>query len=342
MRGLGWEAVTWALAGLAALGAVALHVPLAVVVGPLVAMVFLGRAQPRLRISPPVRLLAVAGLGVFLGEKIDLATFDPGLGGLVIVVNTLLITATVIASTLVLHRLYGHSPRTAWLSSLAGGFFAVMEAARRHSGTDRAAVIFLQVERMVIGASMLPWGFWLAGFDVPPLVPTGAAPEGVNSLFDIGLLAVAAVGGALLGRRLHFPGAEITVPILVSVALNGSGLVAVAMPMELVAGCYALAGASVGLQLPRPALRQTLIWGAQGLTVMVLAVGLALATAHLMAPLFHTTAGVAFLIIAPASTTETTAMALVLGQDPALVTLGNVWRVLFTSMLVGLTARLRG
>ena len=48
-----------------------------------------------------MRLLAVAGLGVFLGEKIDLATFDPGLGALVIVINTALISATVFASTLV-------------------------------------------------------------------------------------------------------------------------------------------------------------------------------------------------------------------------------------------------
>ncbi|TRD14875.1 AbrB family transcriptional regulator [Palleronia caenipelagi] len=330
---LGREGAAYALALLGALAAWALNLPLAFLVGPVVTMSVVSQRLPKLQVSRLAYALGLAVIGVGLGQYFTPETLDvwSGIAG-AIALNTAITLTGIFLGFLLLSRVFGHDRRTAALAGLPGGILTVIEMARA-SNADTSAVLFFQVFRIVLGASLIPLGYAMSGFDVPT---TGVRPVSNSvpaTLHDLALL----IGGSLivmvLGRRLRIPSAEISLPLALSATLYATGVVTMTVPVWLVAGAFVVVGASVGTLLPRLKARLLLKLVLQTAVLFALFMALTFVAAFFASALFGLRPAVAILAFSPASLTEMIAVALALELDPAFVAANNMYRMLFCSVL---------
>lgn len=329
----GWELATYALAAAGAMLAMWLNVPLALLIGPMIALSVASQRFPNLTVSLPVYALSLFLMGLSLGQY-----FTPDLIStwgdiaLSLLLNTGLTLVGLTLGYLLLRKVLGYNPATAVLSGLPGGILTVLEVARE-SDADFGAVLFFQIFRIVLGASLFPLAYAIAGFDIPPTGVTARPATVPPGVFEITLLVGGGLALAFVGRKLRFPSAEISLPLIWSAALYGSGTISFAIPLWVPAAGFVLVGASVGTMLPRP--------GAAGLirlslhTLMVFAVFsvLTVLCAALAVGLLGIPLATGILTFSPASLTEMIALAVALEMDPALVAANNLFRMLFCSVL---------
>lgn len=330
---LGWEAAAYALATAGALLALALQVPLGLLVGPLVAMSILSQRLPKLQVSRPAYALGLAVIGVGLGQFFtpEVATAWSGILG-ALALNSAITLAGVFLGFLLLSRSFGHDRRTAVLAGLPGGVLTVIEMARE-SAADVSAILFFQVFRIVLGASLIPLAYALAGFDVPPTGVQPVADVVPASWRDLGLLGLGSLAVMVAGRRLRIPSAEISLPLALSAVLYANGVVTMTIPVWILAVGFIVVGASVGTMLPRLKLRQLLRLIAQSIALFAVFMCLTVIAALLSSQGLGVAPATAILAFSPASLTEMIAVALALDLDPAFVLANNMYRMLLCSFL---------
>lgn len=332
-RRLKGEASAYFLAVLGAVVAWSLGLPLAFLIGPLIVLTIMAQRWPQLQVSRPVYAVALMVVAVALGQY-----FNPD------VVSTWReIAATLVMNagmTLVglfvgyhfLLRVFGYDPATAIFSGLPGGILTVMEVSRE-SDADAGAVLFFQVFRIVLGATSIPMLFALAGFDIPSAAVQQNSQAHPATLHDILFLVPGTLVLAVLGRKLRFPSAEISLPLIWSAILYGSGTVTMSIPVWLPAIGFIVVGAAVGTLLPRPSvstlIRLVLHTTALFILFMALTIFVALLARHALGIGFAT--GV--LTFSPASLTEMIAVSVALNLDPAMIAANNLFRMIFCSIL---------
>ncbi|MFV0292716.1 MAG: AbrB family transcriptional regulator [Paracoccus sp. (in: a-proteobacteria)] len=307
--------------------------PLALLIGPMIILTISAQRFPALHIPQPLYAGSLIVLGLSLGQY-----FTPDLIAswrhisASLVLNAIMSVLGMAMGFILLYRLFGLDPATAIFAGLPGGILTVMEVSRE-SSADTSAVMFFQISRIIMGASLIPLGFGLAGFEVPPGVPSQASSDHFTGLVDMTLLFGGGIITSLLGRKLRFPSAEISVPLIWSALLYGSGVINITIPDWMPALNFIIIGAAIGTFLPRPGLRilirlttQTLILFA---CFMVLTVIIALIARHFMGIGF----GSGILIFSPAGLTEMIAVALALNMEPTLVAANNLFRMIFCSLL---------
>ncbi len=330
------EALTYALAALGAMVAWALDLPLALLIGPTIAISVLAQRFPVLRVSRPVYALALITVGLTLGQFFtpEILSTWRSLGHTLALNAVITLTGTALGFLFLRHVL-GFDPATATFAGLPGGILTVLEVSRE-SDADSAAVLFFQVFRIVLGASCFPLAFALAGFDVPT---TGMPDHGTHTAPTLGDALVLGLGGvcaAGIGRWVKFPSAEISAPLLLSAYLYGSGSVTMTIPLWVPACGFVVIGAAAGTMLPRFSLPRLLRLAGQTTLLFMVFCTLTLGAALLA----QMTLGIRFasgvLIFAPASLTEMIALSVALELDPAQVAANNMFRMIFCSLLAPL------
>lgn len=328
-----------------------LHLPISWLLGSLVAgalVVILFPDQRYLRtyaFPDKFRTLFVALIGVMIGTQVtpDLLVLAGKLpwtiGGLV-----LFIVIAHFGNIFIFQKLGGYDRATAFYSGTTGGLMESLVMGES-AGAVSKVLVAQQFLRIVVVITVLPFGLplWLGA-------PVGSAaglslnaPDAppVNLPHIIAIVA-AGFGGLWLARKLRFPAAQLTGPLLISASVTATGLIDLHLPMWLVACAQVVIGVSLGLRFK----------GMQGqmlgksLALSLVSVSWMLGLGAVFALILERLTGFEILHLlisfAPGGVAEMSVIALSLNANPALVSLHHIARIVLTIIELTIVARLMG
>ncbi|MGH6946142.1 MAG: AbrB family transcriptional regulator [Kiloniellales bacterium] len=315
------------------------RMPLAWMIGAMVATLVAALAGLPVRTRAGLRTLMVTILGVMLGSS-----FTPEivgvLGDFAISIAVLALLAVVsggIAYSF-LRRVAGYDRVTAYFSSMPGGL-TEMAIVGSQMGGDLRVISLSHSSRILLVVLTIPFAFKLLyGYQ-----PGAAAARGPSLLetapLDLLVLTACAVLGYLGGRLLKLPASMLLGPMVASAAVHLAGWSEARAPFELVNAAQVVIGCAIGTRFAGTAL--SLIWRTvlAGFGVTVILVGSAL----LFAEVAHLLTGVPtpslVLAYAPGGVAEMSLIAVALGSDVALVASHHIVRILMIVMAAPLLFR---
>jgi uncharacterized protein len=321
----GWQRVAGALVLGAVGGSVCawLELPLAWMIGALVATMAGSLAGARIRIPNRLREPMVAVLGVMLGSSFqpellaDAVRWLPSL--LLLPVCCVLLG---VATYLYLRRVAGLDRITAYFAAMPGGLSEMIIVGDRMGG-DMRVISLVHATRVALIVLTVP--FLSRKLD-DTAVATAAPALPVTPLELIALLVLAALG-YLLARLVRLPAPALIGAMITSAAAYLGGLIDGSPPWPLVAAAQLVLGASVGSRFsgtPMRVIGRMLLIGL-GVAVLMLAITLlfALALVALTSiPLLEL-----LLALIPGGLAEMSLTALALGIEPAFVATHHIWRI---------------
>jgi len=337
---------TYALGAAGAGLALAIGLPLPMLLGPL--LVVAGASMARMRLfghGPAVpqrlRYVLVPVIGVAIGASVppDLLSQAgrwwvtvAALAGFVPVAHWL--------SYQLFHRLGGIDPPTAYFAAMPGGFIEALEMGEKH-GARMDMLVALQFLRLALCIVMIPLAFALV---TGQAVGSGAVPrpgEGIAlTLPDAAWLIGAGAGGWALAARLRLPAAVLSGPLLASAAIHAAGLTAATSPEWAIALTQWVIGTSLGARFA--GFTRAALWLALRLAALSVAVMLAIACALALAlagPVGEPVTAV-ILAFAPGGISEMSLVALSLQLSMVYVTLHHLLRILLAVAVARIGLRL--
>ncbi|WHZ37537.1 AbrB family transcriptional regulator [Sagittula sp. MA-2] len=290
------------------------------------------------------RTFFVALIGVMIGTQVtpDLLSLA---GELPITLSALVlfVVAAHAGNMAIFHRIGGYDKSTAFFSGTPGGLMESIfmgEAA----GADTRILTVQQFLRIILVITLLPVGLslWIGhpvgsaagltiGGDKPPVTPMALV-----------MIAITAVLGLWVGRRIRLPAAQLTGPLLLAAAATVTGVLDLHLPFWLIATAQLVIGVSLGMRfkgVDAGLLRRSLWLAALSVSYMLL-LGMTFAI------VLERLTGIAFLHLfisfAPGGVAEMSVVALSLAANPALVSLHHVVRILITVVEMPLAAKVMG
>ncbi len=248
----------------------ALHLPAALLLGPLIAAVAMAVARAMPRVPIPTFLLAQAAIGSMIAHAIPASTLPEivrdwpiFLAGIVSVLAASSLVGWVLMRWQIL-------PGTTAIWGTSPGASQTMILMAESYGADMRLVAFMQYLRLVfvalVATAVARIGVGVGGGAVaavdwfPPLHA---------SAFGATLLLVAST--ALIGRYSRLPAGPMLVALVIGTALNTTGLMTIELPPWFLAGAYALSGWQIGARFDR-----AILWHAAKVMPQLLAANLAL------------------------------------------------------------------
>ncbi len=240
----------WALlVALSVLLAVALemlHLPAALLLGPMIAAILLSANGVKLKLARPLFIGAQAIIGCLIARVVNPSILGTIFSHAFLFLGSVL---AVIATSAVLGWLLTRwrvLPGTTAVWGSSPGAASAMAIVAAAYGADIRLVAFMQYLRVVLvvaTASVVariwtgPLSHQAASVVWFPHLLWPAFPE---------TLALAALG-AIAGRALRIPAGALLVPMTLGIALHGAGWMEIDLPPWLLAVSYALVGWSIGL-----------------------------------------------------------------------------------------------
>lgn len=338
MRLAGVEVQPWPLAvtlGLGALGssvAVLLGLPLALLLGALLAVGGAAAVGWRplghpVHLPQPLRFCFVPVIGVGIGGAFtpEVAAQMPGWWPSLLAICLFVPLAH--GAGYWIYRRGGLDRATAWFGAVPGGLIDSVTLGEE-AGADGQMLVLLQFLRLILTIIAVPFGFAiLSGRDVWAVSTAAPVPLGVGEAV---VLLVAGVAGALGGRALRLPAWIITGPLVLSAVAHLAGWAEGGPPHWAVAVTQVVVGSALGARfegLPRRAL-----WLSARLAAVNVAVLLALAVGFALA--LHALVGepvtAVMLAFAPGGLSEMSLVALSLQVSVVFVTAHHVLRIVFS------------
>lgn len=326
-----WTALIAVACG-AAFGLTALGVPGAWLIGPLVIAIAAALCGlVRERVPRGYFTAAQAAIGCLIA-----AAFTPPVAADIVrnaPIMALVVATTVGAAALagwLLARFGSLGPATAAWGSSPGGA-AAMTAMSADFGADVRLVAFMQYLRVTLVVLS-------AGTIARLLLPHGAhvTPPGSAAVDPAAWAQTLAIGvlGAWGAMRLRIPGAPLLGPMILGAALQGIGLVRIAVPAVALDGAYLAIGLTVGVQYTTQTVRYALRALPQLLFSTLVLIVLCCGSAALLAAIAHVDALTAYLATTPGGLDSVTAIALGSGANVPLVLALQALR-LFVVILTG-------
>jgi membrane AbrB-like protein len=296
-------------------------------------------------VAGPVALrgFVIPVIGVLLGSA-----FGPGIvdrladWALTLALMPAFIAAAAGLSYVLYRRAAGYDPATAFFSAMPGGLNEMLILGAE-AGADERRVALAHASRILVVVSFVVLFFGIVlgvttgGDDGRPVTGFGDI-----SATDAALLASCGLAGVWLGRRLRFPAAALTGPMLLSGAAHLTALVEVPPPTPLVIAAQVIIGTIIGCRFAGVAPREIgrdLAFGAASSTLMI---GAALAAAVALTLATGADMRQSFLAYSPGGLTEMSLLALAMGQDVAYVSAMHVVRIVLVVLGVPvLNRRLR-
>lgn len=345
-----WPTVllTYALGTAGGFAAKALHLPLPMLLGSLLAVgavaIFGLRPFGHLPQAPQrIRMIFVPIIGVAIGA----AARPEILAEAKSWIPSLLILALFVPAVHFLgYRMLvatGRSDRlTAFYGTAPGGLVETVQMGEE-AGADIQMLTMLQFLRLILTIVIVPVAFTLMeGRAVGSAGGAAVAGHGLGPL-DILILLVCAVAGAIIGLRVKLPAGHVLGPILLSGTAHVAGLTQSVPPGWLVAAAQVVIGTSLGVRFAGMPKRR--IVDALGLAVMngTLTIGGAAILAWAIAGMAGEPARAVFLAFAPGGLVEMGLIALSLNLSILYVTAHHLLRIILAVSFVRMFGgRLRG
>lgn len=341
-------AATFALGAVGAGAAVLLHLPLPMLLGPLLAVAAASMAGVRLFGHPPAvpqrwRYALVPIVGVAIGAAVPPDILSQIARWWVTLLALCLYVPLLHWLAYQLYRRAGGVDRpTAYFAAMPGGFIEALEMGEK-SGARMDMLVALQFLRLALCIVFVPIAFAVvtgqavgSGAVAPPGHDVPLTPK------DIALLVAAGAGGWALAAKLRFPAAVLSGPLLASAILHATGLTAATSPGWAVALTQYVMGTSLGARFS--AFTGAALWLALRLAALnvVAALTVAAAIALALAGWVGEPAPALILAFAPGGISEMSLVALSLQMSIVFVTLHHLLRIVLAVVVARAGLRLAG
>jgi membrane AbrB-like protein len=246
---MGQWAVLLAASVVAAVVLEGLALPAALLLGPMIAGIFIRMNGGAIRVARPFYYAAQAVLGCMIARVITPRTIAAFLENGLLFVGV--IVAVIAASSLIgwLMSRWGALPGSTAIWGTSPGAASAMMIMAEAYGADAQTVALMQYLRVVFVAAAASFiarfllggaggahpVVWLATVHWPAFAET---------------LALAGLGG-LAGHRLRLPAGVLLLPLAVGALADGFGLIEIELPQILLAVAYAMIGWNIGLGFTR-------------------------------------------------------------------------------------------
>lgn len=305
-------------------------VPLAWIIGPMVATAAASLAGGRLEPVPMGRELGQAVVGVAIGLRLtpavlaSVAALTPAIAA-----ATLGVVATTTAAAFLLRPLGRIDARTAFFATAAAGMADMAQVARRHGGDpDAVATVHaIRVAAIVLAVPALVLAFGNAGaIEDPP--PPAAHPLALIPVFAL------AVAAAYALRPAGFPNPWLVGPMLASAAFAALDPFPVAVPWGALVLAQLAIGIALGTRFRRDSLARLPRVVVAAVVIALLLIAAAAAGGTALAAATGLPFAVAFLALAPAGITEMVLTAKIMRLDATVVTAFQFVRIALIALTV--------
>jgi len=247
--------LTFALGGLGGLLAMAAGLPLAMLMGSMIA----SAAAPMLGVRffghvPNVpqkwRFILVPVIGVAIGASFPHDFLTQAKQWWVTIAALFVFIPVAHGVGYGLFRKLGKlSPQTAYYASMPGGFIESLEMGEK-SGADMTMLIMLQFLRLILCIVMIPIGFSIVeGHAVGSGSGLSIGPRPDLTLLDTGVMVSLALIGWFAAHKLRLPAAVLSGPLLLSGLAHALGLTQAVPPFWAILVTQCVMGTSLGVRL---------------------------------------------------------------------------------------------
>ncbi|WP_343039117.1 AbrB family transcriptional regulator [Propylenella binzhouense] len=222
-----------------------LHLPAALLLGPMAAAIAMAAAGGTLRLPPPAFVAAQGIVGLMIADNLPASIFGEILGSWPIFLAGTLSTVVAASGLGWLMSRGRMLPGTTAIWGSSPGAAAVMTLMSESYGADMRLVAIMQYLRVVCCAVIATLVARLAGGHAGA---SGAQMDWLPDLPWLPVLATFALAQACawLGQRLRIPGGALIVPLAIGLAVKTTDLMPIVLPPWLLALSYALIGWGIG------------------------------------------------------------------------------------------------
>ncbi|MEX0923244.1 MAG: AbrB family transcriptional regulator [Rhodovibrionaceae bacterium] len=306
-----------------------LNLPLAWMIGAMVATTAAAMLGAPLYVFSWLRNVMVCVLGVMLGSSFTPAILGV-IGDWVLSLAMLAVYIAVAGGSCFLYfrKLCGFDKTTAYFSGMPGGL-AEMVIVGESFGGDSRIISLVHGLRVLLVVLIVPFGFQLfLPFSIadrpPPGVPLLELP-----LDDLAILFAVGVVGYLGSRLLNIPAARLVGPMVLSMAVHLAGWTTASPPTEVIYGAQVVIGAAIGTRFADTSMKligRTMI---QALGATLILVGFTLVFAAGLTAAVGLPFDAVVLGFAPGGLIEMSLIALALSADTAFVATHHIVRIAF-------------
>jgi len=227
----------------------AVRLPAALLLGPMIAAIALEAGGGGVHLPRPLLYFAQAVIGCMIARALTpqiLAVFAQRWPIFLGVIGAVIVAASLIGAAMTRWRIL---PGTTAVWGMAPGAASAIVFMAGEFGADTRLVAFMQYLRVVLVATFatVVARLWI-GPHPPPAALAWFPP--LHWLPFVQTLAIALAGG-LIGRVARVPAGIFLVPMVLGAVLHSSGVVHLELPPWLLAVSYACVGWSVGLGFTR-------------------------------------------------------------------------------------------
>jgi len=315
------------------------NLPLAWMIGAMLATTVAALAGLPVRMDMRLRTVMVAVLGVLLGsgfapEMLDrLAEWSLSLAALVVYVA--LAGAAALAF---LRRFTDYGPVTSYFAAMPGGLSEMILIGGAFGGDERV-ISLSHALRILIVVMIIPFTFrWF----YPDAAGAVAVADNGFSARDAIILIACGLGGFFAARALKIPAAAVVGPMVFSGFVHLMGWTAARPPFEVSAAAQVVVGSAIGCRFAGT--KMALLWrtGQSALFATLILLTVAVGIAGLL----HLATGLPFaalvLAYSPGGLAEMSLIAYALDVDPAFVATHHVVRIILVVVAAPLLFRMMG
>jgi len=253
-----WWTVLLPLSALLAWLLTVAAVPAGVLLGCMIAGIWLSSRGVHLAVASPLFALAQGVLGTLMAHSLQPAALAR-VGGrwpiFLLATGAVIVASAVLGWILMRRQVF---PGTTAVWGLAPGAASAMVLMAESYGADVRLVAFMQYLRVAtVTATAALVARLFAGHSTVAVASAGAWLS-VAHPADVGWTVLLAFGGALLARRLRLPAGPMVLPLLLGTVLQAAGLLVIELPGVLLGLAYAMMGWSIGLRFTRAILAHAL------------------------------------------------------------------------------------
>lgn len=333
----GRRMLTFALAAAGGALFLLLDLPLAMLLGPMLACLIAALAGAPLAGSGPFGTYMRTFLGVAVGASItpEVLTGLPDIAASLAFVPLFVLVIALVGYPL-FRKVFGFDHPTAWYAAMPGGLQDMLVFGEE-AGGDIRALSLIHATRVLVIVTVAPLVmavYWGIDLTQPP-----GTPISQTSLSEIGFMAASGLLGWKIAERLGLFGASILGPMILTAALSLSGVVEHRPPAEIIQAAQLFIGIAVGVKYVGITLRELRIDVTAGLVYALVLAAISLIFIEIIVHLGLAPSLDASLAFLPGGQAEMVVIAIIAGADLAYVVSHHILRMVIVIVLAPIAAR---